>query len=235
MLKVDLHCHSGEDAVDKDFKHDARMLIDKAAELKFDVLAITNHETVTYTPTLATYARKRGILLIPSCEATIEGKHTLLYNVTEKERQAINTFDDLRALRRKRGKSLLVIAPHPFYPSRNSGRNKFVANKDLFDAIEISQFYHARLNYNKKAIRFANEHKMPLVATSDAHSFRFFGRVYTHVNSMPTVLGIIEAIRAGKVDVVSAPLPTKDFLYIFRNGAMNWVRKYTGFNPHRAF
>ena len=80
-LKADFHMHTKDDPQDYKFvRHSAEELIDHAASLKFQVLSITNHDKITYSPYLREYAAHRGILLLPGAEATIEGKHVLIIN-----------------------------------------------------------------------------------------------------------------------------------------------------------
>ena len=84
MLKVDLHLHTKEDNYDN-LDYSAKELIDRAVELKFDVLAITLHNEIFFSKDLISYAEQKGILLIPGVELSIEKKHVLLYNVSEDE------------------------------------------------------------------------------------------------------------------------------------------------------
>ena len=64
MLKVELHAHTADDPVDN-IPHSSRDLIDRAAALGYDALAITLHETQLDPAPLSPYAAERGILLIP--------------------------------------------------------------------------------------------------------------------------------------------------------------------------
>ncbi len=89
-LKADLHLHTSE-GPERFVRPDARTLIDRAAQEGYRVLAITNHNTLTYSEAVKTYAWERGILLIPGVEATVEGKHVLLYNFDESP-DRIKTF-----------------------------------------------------------------------------------------------------------------------------------------------
>lgn len=254
-LKIDLHTHTAEDAMDKGFKHDARQLIDRAKELGFGALAVSNHRIVTYDKALAEHAKKKGILLIPGCEAEIEGKHTLIYNITEKERAAISTFDDLRKLRAKKGKTMLVIAPHPTFPhGRSLTAARVRSNADCFDAIELSQFHWYLPNFNNAARRLAKELGKPAIATSDAHSFHFFGRHYAMVDvntekhgtrtqggakqpaaTLPSVQDVLDAIRANRIQNVSKPIRFIDGLYLVWIAAGNKVLSILGLPGHRAF
>jgi predicted metal-dependent phosphoesterase TrpH len=227
MLKSDFHIHTGEDPYDKGFHYNAMGLIKRAAFLGFDVISITNHGRVTYDEHLAEEARKRGILLIPGCEAFIEDgdviKDVIILNITEEERSKIKGWEGLRALKKKKGKDMLVIAPHPFFPASHSLNELLFEHRDIFDAIEMSQYsYPLFFQYNSDAAEAAHKLHLPLVWTSDAHSFRFFGRHYSMVRAEKNIQSIFEAIRQGKVTPVSQRLQTLDFIYLARK--MLWIQ-----------
>lgn len=202
--------HAKGDPEDTFISHTPEQLIDHAASLSFDVLAISCHGKVLYSKQLASYARKKGILLIPGAEAWVEEKHVLIYNITQEELEKIKTFDDLRSLKRK--KDILVIAPHPFYPMASCLHEKLTENIDVFDAIEISHLYQAFMNFNKKAIKVAKQYKKPLVALSDTHMLWMFGDNYTLVNAKKNVKSYFSAIRKGKVTPVHSPTPFPKFV-----------------------
>src|SRR5207302_7756833 len=113
LLKVELHAHTADDPVD-DIPYSTRDLIDRAAALGFDALAVTLHDRQLDLRPLHAYAAERRIVLIPGIERTIAGKHVLLLNF-ERGTEDVRTFDDLRALKARA--SGLVVAPHPFFPS----------------------------------------------------------------------------------------------------------------------
>jgi predicted metal-dependent phosphoesterase TrpH len=113
MLKVDFHTHTADDPADQ-ICYQTHELIDRAAELGFDCLAITLHDRQLDPAPFRPYAASRGIVLIPGVERTIEGRHVLLLNYS-RAAESIGSFDALASLRRReRG---LVIAPHPFFPA----------------------------------------------------------------------------------------------------------------------
>ena len=93
MLKVDLHLHTAEDPADY-ILHDAHQLIDRAAGLGFDALAITLHDRQLADPRVFAYARERRIVLLPGIERSIQGRHVVLINFPQSSEQ-IRTFDDL--------------------------------------------------------------------------------------------------------------------------------------------
>jgi len=200
-LKADLHLHTKEDPEDR-IGYSSRELIDQAYQKGFDVLAITNHDQVTYDNYLAEYAREKGILLIPGTEATISKKHVLLLNV-DRSFHRIKTFDDLKLF--KNGGSL-IIAPHPFFPSFTSLNSKLGKHLDIFDAIEYSHCYLEKVNFNKKAEDMSKEFSLPLIGTSDAHLLWQIGTTYSLIEAEKNLESVIAAIREGRVEIVTEPL-----------------------------
>jgi len=200
-LKADLHLHTKEDPQDS-VKYSGRELIDQAYLKGFDVLAITNHDQVTYDNYLAEYAKEREILLIPGVEATIGKKHVLLLNVDHSFHR-IRTFDDLKLLKNGAG---LIIAPHPFFPSFSSLNSKLEEHLDIFDAIEYSHCYLPNINFNKKAEDLAKEFSLPLIGTSDAHFLWQIGTTYSLIEAEKDLESVIAAIREGKIEIVTEPL-----------------------------
>ena len=99
-LKADLHLHTCDGVIEKDIPYNAFELIDRGMKNGYEVLSITNHDSVTFSRYLRDYARKRGIVLIPGIELTLKRKHVLIYNVVEKLHW-IKNFSDLEQLRDK--------------------------------------------------------------------------------------------------------------------------------------
>jgi predicted metal-dependent phosphoesterase TrpH len=90
MLKVDLHTHTADDFCDL-IPYQTHELIDRAAELGFDCLAITLHDRQLDPAAFRAYATSRGIVLIPGIERTIEGRHVLLLNYS-RAAESIGSF-----------------------------------------------------------------------------------------------------------------------------------------------
>ena len=205
MLKADLHIHTSEDPEDSFIRYDSREIIDHAAELGFDVIAITLHEKVIYDKKLSEYAKRKGILLIPGAEMNIEGRHVLIYNATQKEIDRIKNFSDLEILRKR--KSILVVAPHPYYWIFKGLGKKLENNIKLFDAIEFSCFYFFFYNRpNKKAVSAAERYNKPFIATSDTHYIWQMGKSFTLIDSKKNIHGVLNAIRKGRVSIKTRPL-----------------------------
>src|ERR1700676_1366385 len=97
MLKVELHAHTADDPVDR-IPHSSLELIDRAAALGYDALAITLHERQLDVRRFAPYAPHCGLVLRPGVERTIEGRHVLLLNF-ESGSEDVRTFGDLARLK----------------------------------------------------------------------------------------------------------------------------------------
>ncbi len=229
MLKVELHAHTGLDPVDY-IPHTTRQLIDRAAELGYDALAVTLHNR--YYDPLADreYARERGIVLIPGIERTLHRRHLLLINFPS-DCAAVSSFDDVRILKRRYPHGL-VIAPHAFYPTPSAMRSDSDSCRDLIDAVEVSSMFTPWLDFNRRAITWARAHGKPLVGNTDLHLLEQLGTTYTLVDAAPDPDAICEAIRAGRVELRSSPLPSVRAAWIFARmlggGAVGRLRAVLG-------
>ena len=206
-VKADLHLHTAEDPFDE-IDYTALELLDHASRLDFRVLAVTLHDKVFNDERVFARAAELGILLIQAAELRIEGADVVLLNLTPAEATTLHGFDDLRRLRARRGDSLLVFAPHPFYRLGGSIGRRLEEHLDCFDAVEHCHFHVPILNPNVPAARLAEKHGLPLLATSDAHRRKFFGQNYSLLGledpaGLPAVADVFQAIRAGRIQRVS--------------------------------
>jgi predicted metal-dependent phosphoesterase TrpH len=205
MLKVELHAHTSDDPVDR-IPHTSTDLIDRAALLGYNALAITLHEAQLDVRPLRSYAAQRGIVLIPGVERSIEGRHVLLLNF-EGGADEIGTFDDLARLkRRQRG---LVVAPHPFFPAPSCLRGLLDRHAQLFDAVEVNAMFTSAIDFNRNAERWAERHAKPIVGNGDIHRLQQLGTTYSLVDAPPDPGAICAAIAAGRVRVVREPLAAR--------------------------
>jgi predicted metal-dependent phosphoesterase TrpH len=212
-IKVDLHIHTLDDPLDA-LDYSAHELLERAHALGFGVLAITLHDAVFDRAEVFADAASMGILLIPAAEMRLEGADVILLNVTAAEVKDLRTFDDLTALRARRGPSLFTIAPHPFYVLGGSVGEKLVEKIDCFDAIELCHFWTRLLNPNRRAIEIAKRFQKPLIATSDAHQLHAFGSNYTSIPrpSELTVENVLEALRRGPLRLTNPPCTFVDLM-----------------------
>jgi predicted metal-dependent phosphoesterase TrpH len=203
MLKVELHSHTADDPHDR-IQYSTTQLIDRAAELGYDALAVTLHDRQLDLQPFEAHARARGITLIPGIERTIRGKHVLLLNF-KRGTEDVHSFEDLARLR-QRDPGGLVIAPHAFFPHPACLRDLLEEHSGLFDAVEYNAMFTASLNFNRAAIRWARRHGKPVVGNGDVHRLRQLGTCFSRVDAEPTADAICAAIRAGKVEFEARPL-----------------------------
>ena len=216
MLKVELHTHTADDPVDR-IPHSTTELIDRAATLGYDALAVTLHDRQLDTRRLIPYAAERGIVLIPGIERTIEGRHVLLLNF-KSGAEDVRTFEDLARLRRQQPG--LVIAPHPFFPSSTALGHDLDRHADLFDAVEWNAMFTAELNFNGRAKRWAARHGKPMVGNGDVHRLYQLGTTFSRVDAERDPDAICAAVAAGRVQVESRPLSWPHAVHIIASLVM---------------
>jgi predicted metal-dependent phosphoesterase TrpH len=205
MLKVELHAHTAQDRADR-VSHSTRELVEHAMRLGYHALAVTLHDTQHDTTHDAAWARERGFVLLPGIERTVEGKHILLINFPRQATAAVRRFDDIPRLKAAHARGLVVV-PHPFYPIGSALGTRLEAHAGWVDAIEINAMYTRYVNFNGRAIEWARAHGKPLVGNTDLHLLAQMGTTFTLVDAPPDPDAICDAIRHGRTEVRTTPLP----------------------------
>ena len=192
-LKTNLHFHSSEDPLDLFIKYDIYQGIDQAKKEGFKVLGLTCHNKFVYQTEFGDYAKKRGLLLIPGIEISINRGHILILNC-DREAENIKTFADLREYKKK-NPHIFIIAPHPCYFFFSLNKD-LIKNINIFDAIEYSWFSFLFFDKNKKAQRIAQKFKKPFIANSDTHNLKYLKKTYSVIHSKSlNVEAIFDAIK----------------------------------------
>lgn len=203
MVKIELHTHTSDDPIDR-IPYSLFELVDRAAALGYGALAVTLHERQLDLRRFQPYAAARGVVLIPGVERTIEGKHVLLANFSAAA-ESVRTFAALARLK-ARERAGIVIAPHPFFPSRVCLHGDLDRHADLFDAVEVNAMFVRGVDFNARAAAWAARHGKPLVGNGDVHRLAQLGSTYSLVDAAPDANAICDAIRAGRVRVESRRL-----------------------------
>ena len=204
MLKVELHSHTADDPLDR-IPYSTIQLINRAAALKYDALAVTLHDRQLDLTNVQDYAAERGIVLIPGIERTIRGKHVLLLNF-HSDAETVDSFSDLAALKRSQPGGL-VVAPHPYFPLPSALWGLLEDHADLFDAAEVNGMFTESVDFNAPTRRWARATRTPLVGNGDIHRLTQLGTTYSLVDA-PAGAGadaICAAVAAGRVEVVAHP------------------------------
>lgn len=231
VLKVELHAHTVDDPLDR-IPHTTEQLISRASALGYQALAITLHDRQLDLRPYLSFARERGVTLIPGIERTIAGKHVLLLNFRDGA-EDVRTFDDVARLKRR--SSGLVIAPHPFFPGTTCLRRLLDQHGDLFDAVEWNAMFTTSLNFNIPAREWAEARGKPVVGNGDVHRLRQLGSTYTLIDAEPDPDAICGAVLAGHVRVKTTPLAWSTAIGTMADlvGA-TVLRKLAGGRPHDA-
>jgi predicted metal-dependent phosphoesterase TrpH len=230
ILKAELHSHTSDDPKDT-IGYDAFALVDRAAELGYNVLAITLHDKQLDTTRVGDYARDRGIVIISGIERTMYGKHVLLLNFPQEVEQ-VTTFEELTRLKtRSKG---IVVAAHPFFPAPNCLHSYLDRYADLFDAVEVNAFYTRAIDFNRRAVGWARAHRKPLIGNCDVHRLQQLGTTYSLIDAEPNADAICEAIRRGNVEVRTRPISTARAFNLFASMMLGDLLKGRELFPDRA-
>jgi predicted metal-dependent phosphoesterase TrpH len=223
MIKTELHAHTDGDLADR-IGHSAEALIDRVAAFGYGALAITLHDRWTDASRFGDYAAERGVVMLSGIERSIERKHVLIIN-GPKDAERLRTFADLRAYRAA-NPSALVVAPHAYYPIPSALGAALDQHPDLFDALEVNAMRVKGVDFNRKAMAWAAAHGKPLVGNSDLHILSQLGTTYSMVDAAePTADAICDAIKRGRVEVVSTHLNWFKAGWLFARMLTNGGRK----------
>jgi hypothetical protein len=101
----------------------------------------------------------------------------------------------------------MVVAPHPFYPVGIAGGDLLSSHRGLFDAVEFSGLYTPLTQrFNRRALEYARVAGLPVVGNSDTHFMWQMGRTYTLIDAAAEPAAVLDAIRAGRLQLVTRPL-----------------------------
>jgi len=203
VLSVELHSHS---ALSHDGRDPVDMLLEQAAAVGLDALAVTDHDELDASLEAAELADDYGLVGIPGMEITSAAGHVLAFGIGELIPAGLDYDETLDRIHDQDG---LAVVPHPFQKSRH-GVAPHITDEQLAnaDAIEV---YNSRLltgRSNRQAESFAVDHGVPMTAGSDAHIAEMVGQAVTEVGADDrSVDAILDAIRAGRTSVVGKRTP----------------------------
>ncbi|WP_135830555.1 PHP domain-containing protein [Halorussus halobius] len=220
MLSVELHAHS---SLSYDGRDPVELLLEQAAAVGLDALAVTDHDEIDASLAAAEQADEYGLVGIPGMEVSSAAGHVLALGVRERVPAGLPFHETLDRIREQGG---VAVVPHPFQKSR-SGVMAKIGESDLAaaDAIEV---YNSRLltgRGNRKARRFAERHDLPRTAGSDAHISEMVGQAVTCIDAdEPTVDAVLAAIVDGRTSVEGKRTPWRISFQQAAGGAKRRVK-----------
>ena len=202
-ITLDPHVHSrasydGHEPVD--------LILEHAADIGLDAIAITDHDTIEASLRAAERAPDYGIVGVPGVEVSTAHGHLIALGVEEMPPVGEPFAATVDAVRDLGG---AAVVPHPFQRTRHGVRKR---NLTDCDAIEVFNAWLFTGYRNRRARTFAARRGYPGVAGSDAHSLRSVGRAYTEIEfDDPSVRvdadAIVDAILKGSTDVAGRRAP----------------------------
>jgi predicted metal-dependent phosphoesterase TrpH len=203
VLSVELHAHS---SLSYDGRDPVELLLEQAAAVGLDALAITDHDEIQASLAAAEQAAEYGLVGIPGMEVSSAAGHVLGLGIHERVPAGLSFGETLDRIREQGG---VAVVPHPFQKSR-SGVMANISESELADADAI-EVYNSRLltgRGNRKAKRFAERNDLPQTAGSDAHISEMVGQAVTRIGANDrSSEAILEAILDGRTTVEGKRTP----------------------------
>ena len=215
MLSVELHTHS---ALSHDGRDPVDLLLQQAAAVGLDALAVTDHDEIDASVEAAELAAEYGLVGIVGMEVTSAAGHVLAFGIDELVPSGLPFDETLDRIREAGG---IAVVPHPFQKTRH-GVAAHVSRDQLAsaDAIEV---YNSRLftgRANRQAEKFAIRQNLPMTAGSDAHISEMVGQAVTEVGADErSADAILSAVADGRTSVVGKRTPWRVSLRQFAGGA----------------
>lgn len=204
MLSAELHAHSS-------LSHDGRdpvdLLLEQAAAIGLDVLAVTDHDRIEASLEAAELAPEYGLIGIPALEVSTADGHVLALGV-ETRIDAGHPFDETVSSIHDHGG--IAVIPHPFQASR-SGVMAALDESVVAEHADAIEVYNSRLltgRANRQADRFADRFGLPTTAGSDAHICEMVGQAVTHIDAEAAAVdAILGAIASGRTTIEGRRTP----------------------------
>lgn len=174
MKKYDLHIHTN---YSKCSNLKPKILLKLAKKLKFDGIAVTDHNTIGGSLAVSKLNKDKDFEVIQGSEIDTHKGSILAYYINEniKSKNLLEVLDKI-----KEQGGVAAIA-HPFRTSpcsKHRFRYPIEKIKNKIDAIEAFNARNLPGN-NRSAIKLADKLNIPKIAGSDAHFAFELGKAYT--------------------------------------------------------
>jgi hypothetical protein len=221
VLTVELHSHS---ALSHDGRDPVELLLEQAAAVGLDALAVTDHDEIDASIAAAEQAADHGLIGIVGMEISSAAGHILAFGIKELIPPGLSYDETLERIHEQGG---IAVIPHPFQKSRH-GVAPHITDDQLASADGL-EVYNSRLftgRSNRQAERFAIERGLPMTAGSDAHISEMVGQAVTEVGASDrSADAILEAIRHGRTSVIGHRTPWHISLRQFGGGAKRRIQR----------
>ncbi len=173
-MKYDLHIHT---KYSKCSNLKPEILLKLAKKLKFDGIAVTDHNTIKGSLVVSKLNKEKDLEVITGSEINTPDGSILAYYINEdiKSKNLLDVLDEIK----KQG-GMAAIA-HPFRLSFNREHHFRYPIEKIKNKIDAIEAFNARNlpGNNMKAIKTADKLKITKIAGSDTHFAFEFGKAYT--------------------------------------------------------
>jgi len=187
LITVEFHCHT---VYSGDSSNRLDALIRAARERGIERLAITDHNTIEGALQAKALAPE---LVIAGEEVLTDRGELIAYYVKEKVPKGLTVGETLKRLK---AQGAFISIPHPFDLRRHGWPlEELIELLPEVDALEVFNARCLRKVLNEKALAFARERGMPMLAGSDAHSLVELGLAVTRLPAFNNAEELRAAVR----------------------------------------
>jgi predicted metal-dependent phosphoesterase TrpH len=192
-VKLDLHVHT---TYSFDSVIDPATLREICRERGLDGVAITDHDSLRGSLEFA--SELPDLLIVPGSEIrSAEGEIIGLF-LSEEVPPGLTAPETMRRIHQQGG---VVVVPHPFdiVKLKRMRARRLEELKEEIDAMEALNGKPRWWFANRSALRFAQEHQLPVTAGSDAHKAGHVGLLYTDMEEFTSPEEFLESLRGASV------------------------------------
>ena len=218
MLKADLHTHT---CFSPDSLTSPEKYVPACVNRRINCVAVTDHNAIGGALAVEKLASFKVIIgeEVESSEGEIIGLF-----LQEEVPAGLSPEETVRRIKEQGG---LVCIPHPFDRFR-AERLAEAALMRILPQVDIIEALNARTTLrrdNEQAVRFAQEHDLPVSAGSDAHSARELGRACVEMPDFEGPGDFLHALAEARiVGRLSSPL-------VHLSSRWAWLRRRLGWRP----
>lgn len=174
-IKIEFHIHTiaSKDSIQSKF-----LMLLMCKIKKIDVLAITDHNEISYAQKNKKFFEKHNIKIIVGEEIFTRDGEIIGLFLTQKITPNLSVEDTVKLIKQQKG---LVYIPHPYDEKRAKTVLKIEALekiKNEIDFIEINNGRNIDEKFSIKQNEIAEKYKLRKIVGSDAHTFYELGRNY---------------------------------------------------------
>jgi len=185
-MKIDLHVHTKHSF---DCEIDIKSLVQRAAKIGLDAIAITDHDNFSAYGIAKKLAE--NVIIIPAMEITASDGTHIIGLFLKDEIVSRDIFDIIDEIHNQKG---LVLIPHPFRPGTgliyNRDKQHHFTGEDIrkilsgTDLIESINFHCRQENLLETDTFLSLCPDIPQTAGSDAHTINDLGKAYVELEEV---------------------------------------------------